>query len=194
MNMDTPMIVRETSSGYFSYNLTDDMLTRREVECVAEITRDSAYSLIRQLRWLEREDPAGEITLLINSPGGDVNSGLAVYDVMQSLSCPVRTVCLGMAASMAAILFAAGGRREILPHGTVMIHDPLISSGGGGSALHLQEVSDRLLKCRKALCAILAKHTGKSLRQINKVTAKDTYFDAQEAVDFGLADRIVQKI
>lgn len=194
MNYDTPMIVRETSSGYFSYNLTDDMLARREVECVTEINRDSAYALIRQLRWLEREDPDGEITLLINSPGGDVNSGLAVYDVIQGLSCPVRTVCLGLAASMGAVLFAAGDRREILPHGTVMIHDPLLPGGGGGSALHVQEISDRLLKCRKTLCAILAKHTGKSLRQINRVTAKDTYFDAQEAVDFGLADRIVEKI
>ena len=113
---------------------------------------------------------------------------------MQSLSCPVRTVCVGMAASMAAILFAAGSRREILPHGTVMIHDPLLSGGAGGSALQLQETSGRLLKCRKDLCAILARHTGKNLRQINKATAKDTYFDAQEAVEFGLADRVVEKI
>ena len=184
MNCETPMIIRETSSGYFSCRITDDMLARREVECVTEITPDSAYSLIRQLRWLEREDPAGEITLLINSPGGSVNSGLAVYDVMRSLSCPVRTVCVGMAASMAAIL----------PHVTVMIHDPLLSGGAGGSALHLQETSGRLLKCRKDLCAILARHTGKNLRQINKATAKDTYFDAQEAVEFGLADRVVEKI
>ena len=163
------MIIRETSSGYFSCRITDDMLARREVECVTEITPDSAYSLIRQLRWLEREDPAGEITLLINSPGGSVNSGLAVYDVMRSLSCPVRTVC-------------------------VVIHDPLLSGGAGGSALQLQETSGRLLKCRKDLCAILARHTGKNLRQINKATAKDTYFDAQEAVEFGLADRVVEKI
>ena len=194
MNCETPMIIRETSSGYFSCRITDDMLARREVECVTEITPDSAYSLIRQLRWLEREDPAGEITLLINSPGGSVNSGLAVYDVMHSLSCPVRTVCVGVAASMAAILFAAGSRREILPHGTVMIHDPLLSGGAGGSALQLQETSGRLLKCRKDLCAILARHTGKNLRQINKATAKDTYFDAREAVEFGLADRVVEKI
>ena len=145
MNCETPMIIRETSSGYFSCRITDDMLARREVECVTEITPDSAYSLIRQLRWLEREDPAGEITLLINSPGGSVNSGLAVYDVMRSLSCPVRTVCGGMAASMAAIRFAAGSRREILPHGTVMIHDPLLSGGAGGSAEILRRQAERLM-------------------------------------------------
>ena len=194
MNYDTPMIVRETSSGYFRYTIAEDMLAKREVECVGEINLESAYSLTRQLRWLEREDGSAEITLFINSPGGDVSSGLAIYDVMKSLSCPVRTVCLGTAASMAALLFAAGSRREILPHGKVMIHDPLISSGSGGSALQLQAVSDRLLKSRRELCGILAACTGKSLQQIYRKTGKDTWFSAQEAVDFGLADAIVHKI
>lgn len=109
-----------------------------------------------QLRWLERENPSAEITLLISSPGGDVHSGLALYDVMRSLSCPIRTVCMGTAASMAAILFAAGSRREILPHGRVMIHDPLISNGSGGSALQVQAVSNRLLESRRELCTIPA--------------------------------------
>lgn len=129
------MIVRETSNGYFRYSIEEDMLSKREVECVGEITPESAYSIARQLRWLERENPSAEITLLISSPGGDVHSGLALYDVMRSLSCPIRTVCMGTAASMAAILFAAGSRREILPHGRVMIHDPLISNGSGRQRL-----------------------------------------------------------
>lgn len=191
---ETPMIVRETSNGYFRYSIEEDMLSKREVECVGEITPESAYSIARQLRWLERENPSAEITLLISSPGGDVHSGLALYDVMRSLSCPIRTVCMGTAASMAAILFAAGSRREILPHGRVMIHDPLISNGSGGSALQVQAVSNRLLESRRELCTILAQCTGKSLQQIYRKTCKDTYFDAESAVAFGLADRVIQKI
>ena len=194
MSYETPMIVRETSSGYCRFTIQEDMLARREVECVGTITPDSAYSLTRQLRWLEQEDSDAEITMLINSPGGDVSSGLALYDVMKSLSCPVRTVCLGTAASMAAILFAAGTRRDILPHGRVMIHDPLISEGIGGSALQVQDVSNRLLKSRKELCSILAECTGKSLQQIYRKTGRDTFFDAEGAVAFGLADRVVHKI
>lgn len=191
---ETPMIVRETSSGYFRYSIAEDMLSKREVECVGEITPESVYSLTRQLRFLEREDGSAEITMLINSPGGEVSSGLALYDVMKSLSCPVRTVCLGTAASMAAVLFAAGSRREIMPHGTVMIHDPLLPQGGGGSALQVQAVSSRLLKSRKTLCAILAQCTGKSMKQIYRATGKDTYFDAEGAVAFGLADSIAQRV
>ena len=194
MSYETPMIVRETSCGYFRYSIAEDMLVQREVECVGDITPESAYALTRQLRWLEREDSGAEITLLINSPGGDVNSGLALYDVMKSLSCPIRTVCLGTAASMAAILFAAGNRREILPHGRVMIHDPLIPDSSGGSALQMQAVSDRLLQSRKVLCTILAECTGKNLQQIYRKSCKDTYFDAEGAVAFGLADCIVHKI
>ena len=194
MTCKTPMIIRETSSGYFCCDIADDMLSRREVECVGEITADLAYSLTRQLRWLEQEDGSAEITLLINSLGGEVPSGLALYDVMRGLSCPVRTVCLGTAASIAAVLFAAGARREILPHGRVMIHDPLITGGAGGSALQVQAVSDRLQKVRRELCTVLAECTGKSLRQIYRKTCKDTWFDAEEAVAFGLADRVIQTI
>lgn len=194
MNCEEPMIVRETSNGYFRHTIAEDMLSRREVECVGEITAESAYSLSRQLRWLEREDGQAEITMLINSPGGDVNSGLALYDVMKGISCPIRTVCVGTAASMAAILFATGTRREILPHGRVMIHDPLIPTGSGGSALQVQAVSARLLKSRRELCTILAQCTGKSLQKIYRKTCKDTYFDAEEAVAFGLADRVTDKI
>lgn len=194
MTYEGPMIIRETSNGYYLHSIQDEMLRQREIECVGDINPDSVYALTRQLRYLEREDPNGEITLLINSPGGEVSSGLALYDVMKSLSCPVRTVCLGTAASMAAILFTAGTQRDILPHGRVMIHDPLIRGGIGGSALQIQSISQNLLQSREAICGILASSTGKSLAEIYEKTASDTFFNAQEAVDFGLADRIVTKI
>ena len=191
---ETPMIIKESSSGYFRCTIQEEMLARREVECIGPIDAESVYSLTRQMRYLESQDSEAGITLLINSPGGEVSSGLALYDVMKSMSCPIRTVCLGTAASMAAVLFAAGSRREILPHGRVMIHDPLISDGIGGSALQVQDVSNRLLKSRRELCTILSECTGRSLQQIYRKTGKDTFFDAKGAVAFGLADCIIQKI
>ena len=104
----TPNIIRESSSGFFLCTIRDEMLRRRELECVGEINAETVYSLCRQLRHLQHEDPDGEITLFINSPGGEVSSGLALYDVMKAVTCPIRTVCMGTAASMGAVLFAAG--------------------------------------------------------------------------------------
>ena len=190
----TPMIVKETSNGYYRFDIRDEMLSRRELECVGEINADSVYSLSRQLRHLQQEDPDAEITMYINSPGGEVSSGMALYDVMQGISCPVRTVCLGTAASMAAVLFAAGDMREILPHGRVMIHDPLIPGGIGGSALQVERTSQNLLKTREDICSVLAKACGKTLEEIYAKTATDSWFDAQEAVDFGLADRVIETL
>lgn len=189
----TPHIIRESSSGYSTVSILDDMLQNREVECVGEITDESVYSLCRQLRYLHRLDPKKEITMFINSPGGSVTDGLALYDVMKGIVCPVRTVCLGTAASMAAVLFASGDQREILPHGKVMIHDPLIGRTGG-SALQLMETSKSLMATREHLASILAEHTGHSLEEIYEKTARDTYFDAEEAVAFGLADRVITQI
>ena len=188
-----PRIMKETSNGLDLYSIQDEMLQHRELECTGTIDGDSVYALCRQLRYLQQQDPEAEITMYINSPGGEVDSGLALYDVMKGISCPIRTVCLGIAASMGALLFAAGGKRDILPHGRVMIHDPLISSTGG-SALHLQEISRNLLKTREELCAILARHTGKALKEIYKKTAQDSWFTAEEAVEFGLADRIIHTV
>lgn len=189
----TPHIIRESSSGYSTVSILDDMLQNREVECVGEITDESVYSLCRQLRYLHRLDPKKEITMFINSPGGSVTDGLALYDVMKGIACPVHTVCLGTAASMAAVLFASGDQREILPHGKVMIHDPLIGRTGG-SALQLMETSKSLMATREHLASILSEHTGHSLEEIYEKTARDTYFDAEEAVAFGLADRVITQI
>lgn len=123
-----------------------------------------------------------------------MQSGLALYDVMQTVSCPVRTVCLGMAASMAALLFIAGDGRQMLPHSRVMIHDPLIGGGLGGSALSVKARADDLMRIRDITAGVIARHTGMTLEQVFALTASDTYFEAGEAVETGLADRIVTSL
>ena len=194
MSYYIPTIIRETSEGTARIPIADIMFQRREIWLTGEITSEVADAVIAQILHLDAEDPDAEITLYIDSPGGSVTAGLSIYDVMQAVSADIHTVCVGTAASMAAVLFAAGDRREILRHGEVMIHDPLVSGGISGSALTVQDKSNRLMDKRKLLCGILAQHTGKSVKQIYKVTAKDTYFGAEEAVAFGLADSIVEKM
>ncbi len=194
MSYYIPAIIRETSEGTARIPIADMMFQRREVWLTGEITSEVADAVIAQILHLDAEDPDAEITMYIDSPGGSVTAGLSIYDVMQAVSADIHTVCVGTAASMAAVLFASGDRREILRHGEVMIHDPLVSGGISGSALTVQDKSNRLMDKRKLLCGILAQHTGKSVKQIYKVTAKDTYFGAEEAVAFGLADSIVEKM
>ena len=194
MSYYIPAIIRETSEGTARIPIADMMFQRREVWLTGEITSEVADAVISQILHLDAEDPDAEITMYIDSPGGSVTAGLSIYDVMQAVSADIHTVCVGTAASMAAVLFAAGDRREILRHGEVMIHDPLVSGGISGSALTVQDKSNRLMAKRKVLSGILAEHTGKSVKQIYKVTAKDTYFGAEEAVAFGLADSIVEKM
>ena len=189
-----PHIIRESADGTLLIPIQDEMLQRREIECVGEITQDSVYEMILQLRHLQHEDADAEITIYINSPGGEVQSGLALYDVMQAVSCPIRTVCVGRAASMAALLFIAGDTRDMLTHARVMIHDPLIAGGVGGSALSVDAVARDLMKTRQTAAEIIAKHSGHSIEEVYAKTAKDTYFDADEAVAWGLADRIITTI
>lgn len=194
MSYYIPTIIRETSEGTARIPIADIMFQRREIWLTGEITSEVADAVIAQILHLDAEDPDAEITLYIDSPGGSVTAGLSIYDVMQAVSADIHTVCVGTAASMAAVLFAAGDRREILRHGEVMIHDPLVSGGISGSALTVQEKSNRLMDKRKVLCGILAEHTGKNIKQIYKVTAKDTYFGAEEAVQYGLADAVIEKL
>ena len=194
MNYYIPTIIRETSEGMARIPIADVMLQRREIWLTGEITSELADAVIAQILHLDAEAPGEEITLYIDSPGGSVTAGLAIYDVMQAVSAQIRTVCIGTAASMAAVLFAAGDRREILQHGEVMIHDPLVSGGISGSALAVQDKSDRLMAKRKVLCGILAQHAGKTIKQIYKVTAKDSWYGAEEAVAFGLADEVISKL
>lgn len=186
-----PYILRETSSGIHSYRIQDEMLRRREIQCTGPIDDSAADDLCLQLRYLQQADPTGEITIYINSPGGSVLSGLAIYDVMKAISCPVRTVCLGMAASMAALLFISGDRRDMLPHSQVMIHDPILASPAGGSALEMKALSDNLMRVREITGQVIAEHTGKTLDEVLATTSHDSYFEAAQAVEFGLADRVI---
>ena len=189
-----PQIVKETNRGLDRYTIQDEMLRHREVECLTEIDEESAAVLIDQLRYLHREDPRAEITMYINSPGGEVTSGMALFDVMKAVNCPIRTVCIGLAASMGAVLFEAGTTREIMKHGRVMIHDPLKAGKISASALQLQSMSESLMSTRRMIAEILAGATGKTVEEIYEKTKADTYFDAEEAIAFGLADRIIEKI
>ncbi len=186
-------IIKESSRGYDLIPIQDEMLSRREVELVGEVSADSVNALIRQLRYLQSKDPKAPITLYINSPGGSVDSGMALYDVMQAVSCPVRTICVGLAASMAALLFVSGAERDMLPHSRLMIHDPLIVQTGG-SALKLKAISDDLMETRQIIAKVIAEHSGKSMEEVLEKTASDSYFRAEEAVKFGLADHIITSL
>lgn len=186
-----PGIFKETSEGLIRCTIQEEMFKKREIQCVGEVTQESVNALIMQLRYLQQKDPEKEITMFINSPGGEVSSGLALYDVMKALKCPIRTVCIGIAASMAALLFISGNRRDMLPHARVMIHDPMITGGIGGSALKIKSISEDLMKTREITGEILAKHSGRSLEEIFEKTATDSYFDVQEAIAYGLADNII---
>lgn len=184
-------IVKEGFRGASYYGIQDKMLTERKLICFGNIDDALSNDLCLKLLYLEDESPGTPITLYINSPGGAIGSGLALYDVMQMITSPVETVCLGQASSMGAILFAAGKRRFILPHSSVMIHDPLVLGGPGGNALEIQKLGEELMATRKIIARILANHTGCSLQQIYAKTKKETVFCGQEAVDFGLADEVL---
>ena len=189
-----PQIIRETAEGLNRLDVRDEMLSRRELELTSAIDADSCATVIRGLLYLQRTDPNAAVTLYINSPGGEVQSGLALYDVMQAVSCPIHTVCLGMAASMAALLFIAGDERRMLPHSRIMIHDPLIGGGLGGSALSVKARADDLMRIRDITAGVISRHTGMPLERVFELTAQDTYFEAKDAVEAGLADRIVASL
>jgi len=190
---NTPRIVKESSRGYDTFSILDDMLTDRQINCVSEIDEESVNSIILQLLYLEKQDPDAEITIYINSPGGSVQDGLALFDVMKAISCPIVTICMGMAASMASVIFAAGNTRKMLPHSKVMIHDPRITKTGG-TALDLQTISENLMKTRTIMAEILAECTGKTSDEILENTKSDSYFTAEEAIEFGLADEIITSL
>lgn len=190
----SPLVMQETSDGLRLYDIRDEMLAFREIEITGAIDAGSVSTAIRCLLHLQKEDQQLPITLYINSPGGEVQSGLALYDVMQAVSCPIHTVCLGMAASMAALLFIAGDQRKMLPRSRVMIHDPLIGGGIGGSALSVKARADDLMRIRDITAQVISQHTGMNLEEVFELTAKDTYFEAEEAIANGMADRIITSL
>lgn len=187
-------IIKESSRGYDLIRPEDHLCEERKIFFTEEVTPESAAELIQMLLYLESDDPSKEICLYLNTPGGEVSSGLAVYDTLLGLKCPVRTVCIGTAASMGSILFLAGGTRQILVHSQVMIHDPLISGlSGSKNALALDREARKLMKTRETIGRIISERTGRSIEEVLEKTREDCYLDAEEALAFGIATEIINR-
>ena len=184
-------ILRETVRGTELIPLEDMLLEESEIFLVDEITPKSANNLIQKLMYLDQKD-LDEITIYINSPGGEVISGLAIYDYIKIMQSPVRTVCIGDAASMGAIIFLAGEKREMLPHTRILIHDPSYGhlDVSGKKPHEIQRGVDSLNKVRETLAEIISEKTGKDVDEIYGITAEDNYFTAEDAIEFGLATDI----
>lgn len=187
----SPCAMRETAQGIQFTRICDEMFARRELACTGPVNEAMAADFVQQIRQLEHEDPDAAITVFVASPGGSVSSGLAIYDALRLTSCPVRTVCLDTAASMGSIIFLAGDKREMSSHAEIMIHDPLIGQGAGGSALAVQEQSRRLMEVRRALTQIMVERAGLSSKRIHAMTAKDTYLSAERACELGFAHSVI---
>ena len=184
-------VVEQTSKGERSYDIFSRLLKDRIVFLGGEVNDDSANLIIAQMLFLEMEDPDADIMFYINSPGGSVTAGLAIYDTMQYLRCEVSTLCVGMAASMGAFLLSAGakGKRKALPNAEIMIHQPL--GGAQGQATDIAIHAEQILRIKRNLNEILAKNTGKSLEVIERDTERDHFLTAAEAKDYGLIDEII---
>ena len=187
-------ILKETVRGIQTVSIEDELLSNREIFLTEQVDAATSNELLKQLMYLERQDCQKEITIYINSPGGEVISGLAVYDYISMMKAPVKTVCTGTAASMGAILFLAGKTRLMLPHTRLMIHDPSYSHNdiGGRKPHEIQQELDKLNETREALARIIAEKTGKSIEEIYEVTVSDSFYSAKEAIDFGLATGIMK--
>ncbi len=187
--------LKETSRGIDIIYPEDKLLEERKIFFTEEVNAESSNKLIQYLLCLEAFDSKKPITVYINSPGGEVVSGLAVYDTIKSISCPVNTVCIGTAASMGSIIFMAGKKREMLPHTKIMIHDPLVvGSSGAKKVFDLEREAGQLMETRKILGGIIAQCCGKSIEEVYEKTKMDYFMDAEEAVSFGVATGIIKKI
>ncbi|MFZ2129691.1 MAG: ATP-dependent Clp endopeptidase proteolytic subunit ClpP [Fusicatenibacter saccharivorans] len=186
-----PYVIEQTSRGERSYDIYSRLLNDRIIFLGEEVTDVSANLIVAQLLFLESEDPGKDIHMYINSPGGSVSAGLAIYDTMQYIKCDVSTICIGMAASMGAILLAGGtkGKRMALPNSEIMIHQP--SGGAQGQATEIKIVAEQILKTKRKLNEILAANTGKPLEQIEIDTERDNYMSAEEAKAYGLIDNVI---
>jgi len=186
-----PMVVEQSPRGERAYDIYSRLLKNRIIIIGSEIDDNVANSVIAQLLYLEQDEPDAEISLYINSPGGIVSSGLAVYDTMQFIRPDVSTWCMGMAASISALLLAAGtpGKRYALPHSTMLIHQPM--GGAYGQATDIRIRADEILRIRQELNNLLAKHTGQPLNKIEEDTERDFYMTAQAAKEYGLIDEVI---
>ena len=188
-----PYVIESTSRGERSYDIYSRLLKERIIFLGEEVTDVSANLIVSQLLFLESEDPGKDIQMYINSPGGSVSAGMAIYDTMQFIKCDVSTICMGMAASMGAFLLAGGtpGKRLALPHSTIMIHQP--SGGAQGQATEIQIVADRIQYTKRMLNELLAANTHQPLEKIAADTERDYYMSAEEAKNYGLIDAVVTK-
>ena len=186
-----PYVIEQTSRGERSYDIYSRLLKERIIFLGEEVNDVSASVIVAQLLFLEADDPDKDIQLYINSPGGSVTAGMAIYDTMQYIKCDVSTVCIGMAASMGAFLLSGGakGKRFALPNAEIMIHQPL--GGAQGQATELQIAAEHILRTRKTLNSILAANTGKPLEVIQTDTERDNFMSAAEAKEYGLIDEVI---
>ena len=189
-----PYVVEQTSRGERSYDIYSRLLNDRIIMLSDEINDTTASLVVAQLLYLEGQDPEKDIDIYINSPGGSVTAGMAIYDTIQYIKCDVSTICMGMAASMGAFLLSSGtkGKRFALPNSEIMIHQPLISGGLSGQCTDIKIRSDHLVRTREKLNAILAENTGKPIEQIAIDTERDNFMTAQEALEYGLIDRVIK--
>lgn len=190
MNM-IPYVIEQTSRGERSYDIFSRLLKDRIVFLGGEVDDDSANLIVAQMLFLEMEDPDADIMFYINSPGGSVTAGMAIYDTMKYLKCEVSTVCVGLAASMGAFLLAAGakGKRRALPNAEIMIHQP--SGGARGQATDIQIQAEQILRTKRILNRELAKNTGRPLEEVEKDVERDHFLDAEEAKAYGIIDEII---
>ena len=186
-----PYVIEQTSRGERSFDIYSRLLKDRIFFLGEEVNDVSAGLIVSQLLFLEAEDPGKDIQLYINSPGGSVTAGMAIYDTMQYIKCDVSTICLGMAASMGAFLLAGGakGKRFALPHSTIMIHQP--SGGAQGQATEIQIVADHIAQTKRTLNELLAANTGQPIEVVERDTDRDNYMTAEEAKAYGLIDGVV---
>ena len=185
-----PMVVEQTNKGERSYDIYSRLLEDRIIMLSGEIDDATANTIVAELIYLEGKDPEKDIYLYINSPGGSVTAGLAIYDTMNYVKCDVSTICIGMAASMGAFLLSSGkkGKRFSLPNSEIMIHQPLGGAQGQASDIKIQ--ADHILKIKEKLNRILSENTGKDIEQVEKDTDRDNYLSAEEALSYGLIDKI----
>ncbi|MBE6839887.1 MAG: ATP-dependent Clp endopeptidase proteolytic subunit ClpP [Ruminococcus sp.] len=195
MSSLVPYVIEQTSRGERSYDIFSRLLNDRIIMLSDQVNDATASLVVAQLLYLESQDSEKDISLYINSPGGSITAGMAIYDTMQYIKCDVSTICIGMAASMGAFLLAAGakGKRIALPNSEIMIHQPLISGGLQGQCTDIKIHSDHLVKTRLKMNKMLSEFTGKPLEQIELDTERDNYMTAQEAMDYGLIDKVITK-
>jgi len=193
-NQLIPQVIEETGRGERAYDIYSRLLKDRIIFLGGDIEDYRANLVIAQLLYLQNENADADISLYINSPGGIITSGMAVYDTMQFVGCDVRTYCIGQASSMAAVLLAAGtkGKRYVLPNSRVLIHQPM--GGARGTATDIGIQAEEILRMRERLNQILAEHTGQTVEQIEKDVDRDRFMSAEEAVEYGLADEIIKRL